>query len=76
MISHSFNTEFGRHCIWIEYIYLEDELRGTGAASEFFDQLKERYADKDVGIAAADITLAATEMGYGACIIGNFALCT
>ena len=45
MISHSFNTEFGRHCIWIEDIYLEDELRGTGAASEFFDQLKERYTD-------------------------------
>lgn len=43
MIAHSFSTEFGRHCIWIEDIYLEEELRGTGAASGFFDYLKSQY---------------------------------
>lgn len=45
MIAHSYSTEFGRHCIWIEDIYLEKELRGSGAAPEFFDYLKTRYPD-------------------------------
>ena len=43
MIAHSYNTEFGRHCIWIEDIYLEKELRGKGIASAFFDYLESRY---------------------------------
>lgn len=43
MIAHSYNTEYGRRCIWIEDIYLEKELRGSGTASEFFDYLKTRY---------------------------------
>ena len=45
MIAHSYSTEYGRHCIWIEDIYLEKEMRGRGAASEFFDYLKTRYPD-------------------------------
>ena len=45
MIAHSYSTEFGRHCIWIEDIYLEEEMRGRGAASEFFDHLRTRYPD-------------------------------
>lgn len=43
MIAGGYSTEFGRRCIWIEDIYLEEELRGSGAASEFFDYLKSRY---------------------------------
>ena len=45
MIAHSYSTEFGRRCIWIEDIYLEEEMRGRGAASEFLDFLKARYPD-------------------------------
>lgn len=43
MIAHSYSTEFGRHCIWIEDIYIEKELRGSGIASEFFAFLKAQY---------------------------------
>ena len=45
MIAHSYSTEFGKHCIWIEDIYLEEELRGNGIATEFFQWLKEQYPD-------------------------------
>ena len=45
MIAHSYSTEFGRRCISIEDIYLEEELRGSGIASEFFDYLRIRYPD-------------------------------
>ena len=45
MIAHSYSTEFGRPCIWIEDLYLERELRGTGAAGEFFAYLKRKYPD-------------------------------
>ena len=45
MIAHSYSTEFGRHCIWIEDLYLQSELRGKGLASEFFDYLKTQYPD-------------------------------
>ncbi len=45
MIARGYSTEFGRHCIWIEDIYLEEELRGSGAASEFFEYLRRQYPD-------------------------------
>lgn len=45
MLAHSYSTEFGRHCIWIEDIFLENELRGSGVATEFFDWLKKQYPD-------------------------------
>lgn len=45
MIAHSFSTEFGRHCIWIEDLYLREEARGLGLASHFFDHIEERYPD-------------------------------
>ena len=45
MVAHSYSTEFGRPCIWIEDLYLENELRGTGVATRFFDYLKTQYPD-------------------------------
>jgi len=45
MVSHSYNTEFGRRCVWIEDIYLESDLRGKGLASKFFDYLKSLYPE-------------------------------
>lgn len=43
MLAHSFSTEFGRRCIWVEDIYIREEARGTGFASRFFDMLAEMY---------------------------------
>lgn len=45
MIAHSYSTEFGKPCIWIEDIYLEKSLRGQGFASGFFDYLIEEFPD-------------------------------
>ena len=43
MIAHSYSTEFGKRCVWVEDLYLENELRGKGLASGFFDYLKTQY---------------------------------
>lgn len=45
MQAHSFSTEFGRPCVWIEDLYLEPEYRGRGFAAKFFDFLREKYPD-------------------------------
>lgn len=45
MIAHSFSTEFGKPCVWVEDIYLESDLRGRGLASDFFILLNEYYPD-------------------------------
>ncbi len=45
MIAHSFSTEYGKPCIWIEDIYLREEARGLGLASKFFEFLKSEYPD-------------------------------
>jgi GNAT superfamily N-acetyltransferase len=45
MIAHSFSTEYGRPCIWIEDLYLAEEARGKGLASQFLEFLTEKYSD-------------------------------
>ena len=45
MLAHSFSTEYGIHCVWIEDIYLKEEARGKGLASKFFDHVKSLYPD-------------------------------
>ena len=45
MIALSYSTEFGRRCVWIEDIYLEEGLRGSGAATDFFDLIREEYPE-------------------------------
>lgn len=45
MIAHSFSTEYGRHCVWIEDIYIREEARGLGLASAFLDYIKNEYPD-------------------------------
>lgn len=45
MTAHSFSTEFGRHCVWIEDIYLREEARGLGLASQFFSFIEDKYPD-------------------------------
>ena len=45
MLAHSFSTEYGMHCVWIEDVYLKEEARGKGLASEFFDHINAVYPD-------------------------------
>jgi GNAT superfamily N-acetyltransferase len=45
MAAHSYSTEFGRHCVWVEDLYLESELRGRGVATEFLEYLRTAYPD-------------------------------
>ena len=45
MLAKSFSTEFGKPCIWIEDIYLTEELRGLGIGSDFFRFIENEYRD-------------------------------
>lgn len=45
MAAKSFSTEFGKHCIWLEDLYLKPEFRGQGIGSAFLADLAERYPD-------------------------------
>ena len=43
MVAKSFSTEFGKPCIWIEDLYLEEAHRGCGIGSRFLRLLEEAY---------------------------------
>ena len=43
MLAKSFSTEYGKACIWIEDIYIEEEFRGCGLGSEFFRFIESKY---------------------------------
>ena len=45
MLAHSFSTEYGIRCVWIEDIYLKEEARGKGFASDFFKHINAAYPD-------------------------------
>lgn len=45
MLAHSYSTEFGKRCVWIEDLYLLEKARGLGLASQFLDYLNESYPD-------------------------------
>lgn len=45
MLAHSFSTEFGKPCVWIEDIYLKPEARGKGLAPEFLSFVRRIYPD-------------------------------
>ena len=44
--AHSYSTEFGGECIWIEDIYIEPEYRGRGVGSKFIRYVQKLYPDK------------------------------
>ena len=44
--AHSYSTEFGGECIWIEDLYIEPEYRGRGVGTQFIRYVKELYPDK------------------------------
>lgn len=43
MVAKSFSTEFGKPCIWIEDIYVNEEFRGCGLGSAFFEFIEKEY---------------------------------
>ena len=43
MVAKSFSTEFGKHCIWIEDLYIKDEYRGMGLGSMALKYIEEKY---------------------------------
>ena len=45
MLAHSFSTEFGKPCVWIEDIYLKPEARGKGYAPKFLSFVRDTYPD-------------------------------
>lgn len=45
MLAKSFSTEFGKRCIWIEDLYINEPHRGEGIGSAFFNMISEKYPD-------------------------------
>lgn len=52
MLAHSFSTEFGKPCVWVEDLYLKPEFRHKGVGTEFFGWLSERYKGHTVRLEA------------------------
>lgn len=45
MLAHSFSTEYGKPCVWIEDIYILKEHRSKGIGSRFIDFVKKNNPD-------------------------------
>ena len=43
MLAKSFSTEFGKPCIWIEDLYVEESFRGRGFGKAFLDFVDLKY---------------------------------
>ena len=43
MVAKSFATEFGKHCIWIEDLYIREQYRNTGLGPEFLEFITQKY---------------------------------
>lgn len=48
MVAHSYSTECGGNCIWVEDIYIKPDYRGKHIAGSFFDYLDGMYKGKAV----------------------------
>ncbi len=48
MIAHSYSTECGGNCVWVEDIYVKPAYRGKNIAGEFFDYLEKLYGRETV----------------------------
>lgn len=45
MVAKSYSTEFGKPCIWIEDLYIQDAYRGLGIGSAFLQYIRQKYPD-------------------------------
>ena len=45
MTAHSFSTEFGKPCLWIEDLYIKEKYRHIGIGGAFFEFIESRHPD-------------------------------
>ena len=45
MIAKSYSTEFGKPCIWIEDLYIQEKYRGLGLGKRFMEFIEQKYPD-------------------------------
>ncbi|MBQ9263316.1 MAG: GNAT family N-acetyltransferase [Clostridia bacterium] len=45
MLARSFSTEFGKHCVWIEDLYVQEAFRGRGAGTAFLQYVRQNNPD-------------------------------
>lgn len=45
MVAKSFSAEFGKSCIWIEDLFVQDGYRGMGIGSMFLKFIESKYPD-------------------------------
>ena len=43
MVAKSFSTEFGKPCIWIEDLYIQEAYRGEGMGKAFMEFITNKY---------------------------------
>lgn len=52
MLAHSFSTEFGKPCVWVEDIYIIPKYRRLGIGSAFFEYLGKEFNDHVIRLEA------------------------
>lgn len=62
MLAKSYSTEFGKHCIWIEDIYIQPAYRGLGLAKDFFNYLSLAYPDHVLRLEVEDYNTRAVKV--------------
>ena len=45
MIAHSFSTEFGKPCIWLEDLYLKENYRGKNIVPKFIEYIEKNNSN-------------------------------
>ena len=48
MVAHSYSTECGGNCVWVEDIYIKPDYRGKSIAGVFFEHLDNMYGKEAV----------------------------
>ena len=48
MVAHSYSTECGGNCVWVEDIYIKPDYRGKNIAGEFCEHLDNMYGKEAV----------------------------
>lgn len=52
MLAHSFSTEFGKPCVWVEDLYILPEFRRLGIGRAFFEHIMESFPGHAVRLEA------------------------
>ncbi len=52
MLAHSYSTEFGKPCVWIEDLYVKPEYRGQGIGRQYLDFVNQSYQNHVIRLEA------------------------